>query len=167
MASSKFYYCIFKLYKGVLKKKQKGNVHIFITPAPNNKLFVFTLIGYSNKLSTWIVSLQWKHQLSLINKVIETLKGHYEDKIEIIDELDAKVNGDEMEFTLNFSNEGTNIRDDITFSLLTDYSDDDSILYSLTGDIDLEKVEVDDKQIKTAEKSTTAKFKAFFKGLFK
>lgn len=162
----KFHYCIFKLYRGVLKKKQKGNVHIFVTPAPGKKLFVFTLVGYSNKLDTWVVSLQWKHQIGLINKVIETLKGHYEDKFEIIDELNCKVKGDEMDFTIDLSEKGTNIKDNLTFNLLTEYSDEKSILYSMEGNVDLEKVKVEDKQIKTAEKTTSAKFKAFFKKVF-
>lgn len=161
-----FYYCIFKLYKGVIKKKQKGNVHIFVTPAPNKKLFVFTLIGYSNKLNTWVVGLQWKHQIGLIDKVIETLKGHYEDKFEIIDKLKCKVKGDEMEFSINLSEKGSNIKDDVTFSMLTEYSDKKSIVYSMEGNINLEKVKVEDKQIKTAEKTVSAKFKAFFERLF-
>lgn len=164
---SKFYYCIFKLYKGVLKKKQKGNVHIFVTPAPNDKLFVFVLVGYSNKLNNWVVSLQWKHKIGLIDTVIDTLKGHYEDKIEIVDSLDSKIDGDEMKFSVNFKESGSNIKDEITFSMLTEYSDEKSILYSMSGNIDLEKIKIDDKQIKTAEKSTVAKFKAFFKRLFK
>lgn len=161
-----FYYCIVKLFKGIFKKEHKSNVHLFITPAPNNQLFVFVLLGYSTTLDKLVVSLQWKHEIGLIDNVIDSLKGHYEDKVEVMDKLNSTLKGDVYKFSINPKSDGLYIKSPIQFKMLTEYSTSKNILYTIDGDVKLKKPQkISDKQLRMVDKTITSKVKSLFKRL--
>lgn len=163
---SKLYYCIFKLKKGIFKKSHKGNVHIFVSPAPNSQVFVYVLLGYAEAVSEWVVSLQWKHNIKLMDYVISALKENYGDDFEVVEELESTVKGHStLEFEVSPKDKGKYIKGPIQFELLTQYSDKNTLIYSIDGDFNLEKVKLKDNEINMADKSISAKLRAILKRL--
>ena len=163
---NKFYYCIFKLKKGIFKKSHRGNVHIFVTPAPNNQIFVLVLLGYAEAIDEWVVSLQWKHNIKLIDMVVNTLRENYGDDFEVVEELDVNVKGtNTLEFEIDPSSRGKYIKGPIQFELLTKFSDKKTLIYSIDGDFNLEKVKLKDNEIKMADKTISSKLRAILRRL--
>lgn len=163
---SRLYYCIFKIKKGIFKKTHRGNVHIFVTPAPNNQVFVFVLLGYAEEIDEWVVSLQWRHNIKLIDTVINKLKENYGDDFSVVEELDVNVKGTStLEFEISPNGKAKYIKGPIQFDILTKFSDKNTLLYSIDGDFNLEKVKMKENEIKVADKTISSKLRAILRKL--
>jgi hypothetical protein len=145
------YYAICKVYKkGLLSTHYLGNVHYFWLPCSKTKAICFTTAGHLSKQTSGRVEI-WRGLFTMdVDKLGSAAESYLMSKdYKVIETLPCKVvEIDHDRFKVVFPKKGKYYKSDLEIN----YSEALSLiygghLYSVRGEISLQKDEVDDKVI--------------------
>lgn len=141
-----FYYCVLKLYKGLFRKKHKGNLHNFAIPIDENSFLFLALIGEFEKIST---PSKQTYACTLINKIptmiqedfIQKQVEYFKGRFEVLDSLSCNTKKvGHKDYIISFPRNGDYVKSNLSLTFIPEMSTKRDY-YRLVGDIHLFEIE--------------------------
>ena len=144
------YYCVLKNYKGVFRKKFRGNTHLFFIPLDDKLYGYFSLIGkmidapddfppgfdrYACKL---IVKLPKEIVQTVIDHQIEYFKGRYQ----VVEQVQCNPKKTGIGQYFIDTNKGNFIKSDLLLKYQVEYSTASKRIYTIDGALDFLSTEI-------------------------
>ncbi len=155
----KLSYIVIKLYKGMLKRNHKGNIHILtVTNNYENKIKHFAYLGnLKNKKDIKVFSLLSQTDINYQNMLMDELYKKFKKKnVIILEELDCKTIPDNNDLIIDIQEKGKYIKSDIKFKFLDEHSNGRQMLYFVYGNIDIKGAELNLMQSKMVSKKLSS-----------
>jgi len=140
----KLYYCVLKNYKGIFKKKNVGNTHLFFIPLPDNKYLYLSMIGeIEDQKGSYATQLVTKIPADILDEVIDGELEYFKDRYEVVEKVNAIPTEEAAGiYNIKISKKGEMILSDLRVEFNVDFSTNDRRIYTLTGKFNFESESV-------------------------
>lgn len=133
----KIYYFILKNYKGIFKKKHKGNTHLLMVPISEDKYLYLGVLGkiLEEDEDTYACQLIVKLPKRLVNPIIVGEEDYFKERFILMESLpcDAeKISSNE--FLIHMEKYGKKILSDISVEYNPKYNTGNKKIFTVQGD---------------------------------
>jgi len=151
------YYCVLKDYKGIFRKKFRGNTHLFFIPLDNNTYGYFSLIGkmidepqdLPEGFDRYACKLIVKIPTEIVSTVIDHQVEYFKGRLQIVEQVACQTKKTSEGYFID-TNRGNFIKSDLILLYQPEYSTFDKRIYTIDGNLDFMATEISDtKELKT------------------
>lgn len=152
------YYCVLKNYKGIFRKKFRGNTHLFFIPLDNNLYGYFSLIGkmvdepqdLPEGFNRYACKLIVKIPADIVQTVIDHQIDYFKGRLQVVEQVECKVKKMSDGTYFIDTNKGHFIKSDLILAYQVEYSTPEKRVYTIDGSLDFMATEISDtRQLKT------------------
>lgn len=138
------YYCVLKNYKGLFRKKHRGNTHLFLAPiSPDTYVYLGLLGELTDEPGTYATHLIVKLPKDLVDTILTGEQEYFKDRFVIVETLPCSPKKiDSGEYSLKMGKKGKYILSPIDLKYEVEYSTSSRRVFLMKGVFNFESNDI-------------------------